>query len=93
MKTLVLFLFLSFSCFSQIKDTNQTVNSHIKEGLFLTTYSILPYFISYQTFNSSLTQKTKNLYGGIWFSFGMGLDISAAHHFVMAYKKNRRKKL
>lgn len=86
MKTLIVFLFLSFGVSSQTKYMSDSVYSNIKNGVVLTTASLLPYMVAYQTSVSPMPQNQKNVYVTVWIGFAISLDINAIYYFRKAYK-------
>jgi len=87
MTTIKIFLFsviLSFSSFSQ--DTTKLMRQHLIGGCVSATASIMPHYVAYSTYINNKSNPYSYLYTGVWFSFGLVLDISATNHFIQYHK-------
>jgi hypothetical protein len=89
-KILLFSILLSFSVFSQ--DTTKLMRRHLIGGCVMVTASIMPYSVAYSTFIHNKQNPYSYLFTGVWFSFGVVLDISATNHFIQ-YHKLRKKSL
>jgi hypothetical protein len=76
--------------FSQNYKDSMMLN--IKDGFVLTAASSLPIGVAIKTLNSSLPNFQKNFFGGIWFSFGLTMDITAISKFNKACKYKKLQK-
>jgi hypothetical protein len=85
--TLIAFLFVL-----NLHSQKVCVKDEIKKGTTYLLVSSFPYIVATQTFNSNLPQQTKNLYGGVWFGFGVFLDLGAIHHYYRAIKIRKEEK-
>lgn len=93
MTTIKIFLFsviLSFSSFSQ--DTTKLMRQHLIGGCVLATASIMPHYVAYSTYINNKSNPYSYLYTGVWFSFGLVLDISATNHFIQYHKLKKKSK-
>ena len=93
MTTIKIILFsvlLSFSSFSQ--DTTKLMRQHLIGGCVMVAASIMPYSVAYSTFIHNKQNPYSYLFTGVWFSFGVVLDISAVKQFRQ-YHKLRKKSL
>ena len=90
--TLIIFFFLVFNLYSQKITNKEEVFGELKKGTTFLVVSTFPYIVATQTFNSNLPQQTKNLYGGVWFGFGVFLDLGAIHHYYRATKIRKEEK-
>ena len=89
-KILFFSILLSFSVFSQ--DTTKLMRQHLIGGCVMVTASIMPYSVAYSTFIHNKQNTYSYLFTGVWFSFGVVLDISAVKQFRQ-YHKLRKKSL
>lgn len=89
-KILFFSILLSFSVFSQ--DTTKLMRQHLISGCVMVTSSIMPYSVAYSTFIHNKQNPYSYLFTGVWFSFGVVLDISAVKQFRQ-YHKLRKKSL
>ena len=89
-KILFFSILLSFSVFSQ--DTTKLMRQHLIGGCVMVTASIMPYSVAYSTFIHNKQNPYSYLFTGVWFSFGVVLDISAVKQFRQ-YHKLRKKSL
>jgi len=89
-KILLFSILLSFSVFSQ--DTTKLMRQHLIGGCVMVTASIMPYSVAYSTFIHNKQNPYSYLFTGVWFSFGVVLDISAVKQFRQ-YHKLRKKSL
>ena len=89
-KILLFSILLSFNLFSQ--DTIKLQRQHLLSGCVIATASIFPYSVAYQTYVNNKQNTYSYLYTGVWFSFGVVLDISATNHFIQ-YSKLKKKKI
>lgn len=89
-KILFFSIILSFSVFSQ--DTTKLMRQHLIGGCVMVTASIMPYSVAYSTFIHNKQNPYSYLFTGVWFSFGVVLDISAVKQFRQ-YHKLRKKSL
>jgi len=87
-KIFIFSLFLSFNSFSQ--DTLKLQQQHLLRGCVIATASILPHYVAYNTYINNKNNLYSYLYTGVWFSFGLTLDIVATNHFIQ-YHKLRKK--
>lgn len=87
-KIILLFLFLSFSSYSQ--DTLKLRQQHLMSGCVKATASILPHYVAWVTYINNKTNTYSYLYTGVWFSFGLTLDISATNHFIQYHKLKKK---
>jgi 4-amino-4-deoxy-L-arabinose transferase-like glycosyltransferase len=93
MTTIKIFLFsviLSFSSFSQ--DTTKLMRQHLIGGCVSATASIMPHYVAYSTYINNKSNPYSYLYTGVWFSFGLVLDISATNHFIQYHKLKKKSK-
>jgi 4-amino-4-deoxy-L-arabinose transferase-like glycosyltransferase len=93
MTTIKIFLFsviLSFSSFSQ--DTTKLMRQHLIGGCVSVTASIMPHYVAYSTYINNKSNPYSYLYTGVWFSFGLVLDISATNHFIQYHKLKKKSK-
>lgn len=91
MTTIKIFLFsviLSFSSFSQ--DTTKLIRQHLISGCVSATASIMPHYVAYTTYINNKNNPYSYLYTGVWFSFGLVLDISATNHFIQYHKLKKK---
>jgi hypothetical protein len=88
-KILLFSVLFSFNLFSQ--DTTKLERQHLLSGCVIATASILPYSVAYQTYIYNQQNAYSYLYTGVWFSFGVVLDISATNHFIQYYKLKKKK--
>ncbi len=88
-KILLFSVLFSFNLFSQ--DTTKLERQHLLSGCVIATASILPYSVSYQTYINNKENAYSYLYTGVWFSFGVVLDISATNQFIQYYKLKKKK--
>jgi uncharacterized membrane protein len=89
MKLILFFLLLNFNLFSQQK---YEIYNNIKKGSFLVSFSVLPHFTAYQTFQSTLPKQTKILFGSAYLCFGISLDVSGIYYYKKAYKISKKTK-
>lgn len=59
-------------------------------GCVKATTSIFPHYIAWTTYTNNKTNTYSYLYTGIWFSFGLTLDISATNHFIKYCRLKRK---
>lgn len=86
---IILFSFiLSFSSFSQ--DTTKLMRQHLISGCVAATASIMPHYVAYTTYINNKNNTYSYLYTGVWFSFGLVLDISATNHFIQYHKLKKK---
>ena len=93
MTTIKIILFsvlLSFSSFSQ--DTTKLMRQHLIGGCVSATASIMPHYVAYSTYINNKQNPYSYLYTGVWFSFGLVLDISATNHFIQYHKLKKKSK-
>ena len=93
MTTIKIILFsviLSFSSFSQ--DTTKLMRQHLIGGCVSATASIMPHNVAYSTYINNKSNPYSYLYTGVWFSFGLVLDISATNHFIQYHKLKKKSK-
>ena len=93
MTTIKIILFsviLSFSSFSQ--DTTKLMRQHLIGGCVSATASIMPHYVAYSTYIHNKQNPYSYLYTGVWFSFGLVLDISATNHFIQYHKLKKKPK-
>ena len=90
---IVILIMVSFNLFSQKKFADDSVRMLTNNSISLFTASVLPHFVSYQTFFISQNNRTKYFYGGIWFSFGLTLDIGAVNNLLKIKKLKKYEKL
>jgi hypothetical protein len=89
-KILLFSVLLSFNLLSQ--DTTKLMRQHLIGGCVMVTASIMPYSVAYQTYIYNKQNPYSYLYTGVWFSFGLVLDISATNHFIQYHKLKKKYK-
>jgi hypothetical protein len=87
-RILTLFIFISFT--SQSQDTLKLSHQHLRSGIVLATASILPHYVGYQTYLYNTKNPYSYLFTGVWFSFGLVLDIEATKHFIQDHKLKKK---
>lgn len=87
-KIILFFVLLSFSSFAQ--DTTKLMRHHLISGCVTTTASIMPHYVAYSTYINNKSNTSSYLYTGVWFSFGLVLDISATNHFIQYHKLKKK---
>jgi len=48
--------------------------------------------VAYSTYINNKSNPYSYLYTGVWFSFGLVLDISATNHFIQYHKLKKKSK-
>lgn len=86
MKPLLLSIFMVFSFFSFSQYRKDSTNTLIKNGIMTSIGSILPFYVSIKTFESNLPLPQRRIYGSVWFTFGIVLNVSSISDFVKAHK-------
>lgn len=89
-RMLLFYIILSFNCFSQ--DTLQLRRQHFLGGCVTATASIFPHYVAFTTYTNNKNNPYSYFYTGVWFSFGLTLDIKATKHFI-EYHKLKKKSL
>jgi hypothetical protein len=85
-KALIFFILLSFSSYSQ----DSIRQRHLIKAVTLTTASVLPHYIAYITYINNKQNPYAYLYTGVWFSFGLTLDVEATYHFIQYHKLKKK---
>lgn len=83
-KILILSSLLSFNLFSQ--DTLYLKREHLLQGCLTATASVFPYTVAYKTYVNNKGNNHSYLYTGVWFTFGLTLDITATSHFIKYFR-------
>lgn len=87
-KILLIFTLLTFNCISQ--DTTKLRRQYITTGIVIASASILPHYVAYQTYINNKDNPYSYLYTGVWFSFGIALDIEATNYFIKSRKLKKK---
>jgi hypothetical protein len=93
MTTIKILLFSVLFCFNLFsQDTTKLMRQHLIGGCVSATASIMPHYVAYSTYINNKSNPYSYLYTGVWFSFGLVLDISATNHFIQYYKLKKKSK-
>jgi 4-amino-4-deoxy-L-arabinose transferase-like glycosyltransferase len=93
MTTIKIFIFcFLFNFFTFTQNTIKLKREHFLSGCVTATASILPHYIAINTYTNNKNNPYSYLYTGVWFSFGLTLDIKATKHFI-EYHKLKKKSL
>lgn len=88
-KILLFSLLFSINIFSQ--DTTVVLKrQYLSTGIFSATASILPYYVSSQTFINNKQNNYSYIFSGVWFSFGVCLDVNSVYNFVQYHKLKKK---
>jgi hypothetical protein len=86
---ILLFSFLfSLSLYSQ--DTTKIKREYLMTGIFSATASILPYHVAKETYVYNKENTYSYIFTGVWFSFGLALDINATYNFIQYHKLKKK---
>jgi 4-amino-4-deoxy-L-arabinose transferase-like glycosyltransferase len=87
-KILIISSLLSLNVFSQ--DTLSLRREHLLKGITISASSVLPHYVAYVTYINNKNNPQSYLYTGVWFTFGLTLNITATNHFIKYHKLKKK---
>ena len=65
----------------QAQDSTKLSRQYFTAGVVSMTASVLPYYVAHTTYTNNQQNGYSYIFVGVWFSFGVVLDINSIHCF------------
>ncbi len=69
------------SSIAMAQDSTKLSKQYLTAGVISLTSSVLPYYVSHTTYINNKENTYSYLFAGVWFSFGVVLDINSIYCF------------
>lgn len=74
----------------QAQDSTKLSTQYLTAGVVSLTASVLPYHVAHTTYINNQQNQYSYLFVGVWFSFGVVLDVNAIYCFRQSCKYRKK---